>query len=230
MENASKALLMAGGILIALMVIGALLLMFNQIGDYEKAQTNDKKVSQFVDFNKEYVKYTYDDIKGYDLISLINKAIDFNEKEIPVSNSVDYDKKITIKVNNINNKNNNKNTFIGKYGVSGEASLFKEETYEITDSKNALSTAISKFSELEKTYTLGVMSKLSANYDLIKNREKTIEEIVGRKITYNNKEISLEEIEQYREYSEFKNSTFRSDADPIYDGEQVVILSFKFVK
>ena len=36
MENASKALLMAGGMLIALLVIGALLLAFNQIGDYEK--------------------------------------------------------------------------------------------------------------------------------------------------------------------------------------------------
>ena len=29
MENASKALIMAGGILIALLVLGALLLMFN---------------------------------------------------------------------------------------------------------------------------------------------------------------------------------------------------------
>lgn len=35
MENASKFLLMAGGILIALLVISALVLMFNQIGDYE---------------------------------------------------------------------------------------------------------------------------------------------------------------------------------------------------
>ena len=31
MENASKALVMAGGILIALLVLGALLLMFNQV-------------------------------------------------------------------------------------------------------------------------------------------------------------------------------------------------------
>lgn len=224
MENASKALLMAGGMLIALMIIGALLLMFNQIGDYEKAQTSSEKVSQVADFNKEYVKYTYDDIKGYDLISLINKAIDFNEKEVPVSNSVDYDKKITIKVNNINN--NKKTSFIGKYGVSGEASLFKNDTYIIKDSTNELSKSISKFSGLETKYSLGVMSKLSANYDSIKNGEKTIKEVTGRDI----EGISIKEIEQYREYSEFKNSTFRSDADPIYDGEQVSILSFKFVK
>ena len=39
MENASKALLMAGGILIALLVIGSVLLMFNQIGNYRRANT-----------------------------------------------------------------------------------------------------------------------------------------------------------------------------------------------
>lgn len=81
MENASKALLIAGGMLIALLVIGALVLMFNQIGDYEKAQSSNKKVSQVAEFNKEFIKYTYDDIKGYELISLINKAIDFNGKK-----------------------------------------------------------------------------------------------------------------------------------------------------
>ena len=44
MENASKALLMAGGILISLLVIGALVLMFNQIGDYEKGNQGIKKL------------------------------------------------------------------------------------------------------------------------------------------------------------------------------------------
>ena len=74
MENASKALLMAGGMLIALLIIGALLLVFNQIGDYEKAQTTSEKTSQVADFNKEYAKYSGDNIKGYDVITIINKG------------------------------------------------------------------------------------------------------------------------------------------------------------
>ena len=41
MENASKALIIAGSILIGLLVIGALILMYDQIGDYEKAQSNN---------------------------------------------------------------------------------------------------------------------------------------------------------------------------------------------
>ena len=80
MENASKALLMAGGMLIALLVIGALLLAFNQIGDYEKGKSSMVKSSQVADFNKEFGKYAGDDIKGYDILTIINKAIDFNLK------------------------------------------------------------------------------------------------------------------------------------------------------
>lgn len=234
MENASKALLMAGGIFIALMIIGALLLMFNQIGDYEKAQSSNEKVSQVADFNKEFVKYTYDDIKGYDLISLINKAIDFNGKS-GVGNSVDYDKKITIKVTL-------GKSFADKYGVDGKLTIFNIKQYEVKDSNSDFAKAILNFSELETKYSLGVMSKLSANYDSIKTYEnlkkqnkseneinlsggKSIKEVTGRDIT-----IPIKEIEQYREYSEFKSSTFRSDAEPEYDGEQVIGLSFKFVK
>ena len=51
MENASKALLMAGGILIALLVIGALLLMFNQLSSYQKTNSDVEKQSQLVEFN-----------------------------------------------------------------------------------------------------------------------------------------------------------------------------------
>ena len=35
MENASKALIMAGGVMIALLIIGSLLLMFNNLSSYQ---------------------------------------------------------------------------------------------------------------------------------------------------------------------------------------------------
>ena len=66
MENASKALLMAGGILIALLVIGSVLLMFNQIGNYRRANTDSEKSSQIADFNKDFVRYADgEEIKGW---------------------------------------------------------------------------------------------------------------------------------------------------------------------
>lgn len=126
MENASKALVMAGGILIALLIIGALMLMINQVSDYQRTETDSEKTQQLADFNKEYVQFTYDDIKGYELISLVNKVIDYNIKET-VGNSVDYNKKITVSINMKGFKN--------KYGVKNVTSLFTKDTYTIDEKR-----------------------------------------------------------------------------------------------
>ena len=222
MENASKALLMSGGMLIALVIIGALLLVFNQIGDYEKAQTSNEKASQVADFNKEFVRFA-DDVHGYDLITAINKVVDFNGKggepgdEKDIGNSVDYSKKITVNITNMK-------AFKKKYGINGKSVLLSgnADTYVIKDSNNELTKSIAEFSAMEKTYTLGVMSKLSANYDAIKSGDKTIKEIAGKDI-----DISTDKIEQYREYSEFKSSKFKG-SDTKYDGDQIVELTFEF--
>ena len=54
--------------------------------------------------------------------------------------------------------------------------------------------------------------------------KKTIKELIGRDLS-----ISQNEINQYREYSEFKNSTFKN-TDMQYDGAQIVSLKFEFVE
>lgn len=226
MENASKALIMAGGMLIALLIIGALVLVFNQIGDYEKVQTSSKKSSQIADFNKELSKYSGDNVKGYDMITLINKAIDFNSKDGSTgeANSVDYDKKITIELTNMK-------AFTNKYGVSGTMTLFKKSEYKNSE----LIDVIKQFNSIQNKYNLTVkqISTLSANYDSIAFTEKdkqnnpdkkTIKELIGRDLS-----ISQNEINQYREYSEFKNSTFKN-TDMQYDGAQIVSLKFEFVE
>lgn len=104
MENASKALLMAGGMLIALLVIGALVLMFNQIGDYEKGNQGIKKTSEIAEFNMDFERYLDDKgITGADVISLINKISDYNNKAKKggVTNSIDYSVKMSITISDI---------------------------------------------------------------------------------------------------------------------------------
>lgn len=217
MENASKALVMAGGILIALLVIGALLLMFNQLSDYQKSGTTLTKTSQLTDFNKEFVQFTYDNIKGYDLITLVNKVVDYNKKS-GIGNSVNYEEKISLTIDITKFKN--------KYGTNGKLQAFTKNSYTIKDGSDELASTLAYFSGLESTYTIATMSKLSANYDSIKLGDKTIKDVTGKDIN-----ISSEEIEKYREYSEFKSSTFASDGEVQYypDG-QIKSLLFKFVK
>lgn len=104
MENASKALLMAGGMLIALLVIGALVLMFNQIGDYEKGNQGIKKTSEIAEFNMEFERYLDDKgITGADVISLVNKVNDYNNKAKKggINNSIDYNIKMSITISDI---------------------------------------------------------------------------------------------------------------------------------
>lgn len=218
MENASKALLMAGGILISLIIIGVLLLMFNQLGAFQKAQSSSEKDAQLAIFNQEFAKYADEtSLKGVDIISLANKVVDFNKKS-GITNSVDYDQKITLNIN--------LNGFAEKYGVNGSSKLFEQQkNFNIQFNNNKFMESIIKFTNLESQYTLSTMSKLSTNYDSIANNEKTIFQVTGKNIS-----IGIEDIEKYREYSELKSSTFKPSISPKYKNGQIIELSFEFVK
>lgn len=241
MENASKALIMAGGILIALLVIGALLLMFNQIGSYEKAQTTSEKNSQLAQFNSDFERYTDDNgIKGVDIISIINKVTDFNNKS-GVANSVNYDIKMSVTVDLKN--------FQDIYQVATEVeSMFKSNIVTIKDDNNQkykyFNQIIVRYTELEKIYTLSVMSMLSSNYtEIIEKMKdkgisendsqeyfKLIKEITGKDYSNRTDFPKLKEISQYKQYSEFKSATFKSSKNPYYENGQIKDLYFEFVK
>ena len=140
MENASKALVMAGGILIALLVVGALMLMINQVSYYQKSESTSEKAQQQAEFNKEYVQFTYGDVKGYELISLVNKVINYNSKEA-VGNSVDYSLKITVNIDMVGTTGT---SFAQKYGINGNTALFKKK-YTISNGNTSFYNDISKY-------------------------------------------------------------------------------------
>lgn len=80
MENASKALVMAGGILISLMVIGALVLMFSNLSNYQNKNDASTKSSQIAEFNNQYSPYDKDNLNLMELKSLYNKIESNNVK------------------------------------------------------------------------------------------------------------------------------------------------------
>ncbi len=80
MENASKALLMAGGILIAILVIGLVVYMFNASSSLKKESEDTKLIEQIEAFNKEYEAYNRKLMRGTDIVSIINKVNSNNEK------------------------------------------------------------------------------------------------------------------------------------------------------
>ena len=233
MENASKALLIAGGILIALLVIGALVLMFNQIGSYQQAQDSNQKDSQLAEFNKDFEKYIDDKgITGADVISVINKVIDYNSKASKggVSNSVDYEIEMSVIISGLD-------TFNSKYAYENETyKLFKTPTYTIKSINQKKDFDEAK--DLEDNYGINndQLKILSGMYDsgnkngsIARMRDKLVE-LEGNR--YNNWNGSsnpkLETIIKYRQYWEFKTSKFKPDGDPVYKNGQIQTINFKF--
>lgn len=240
MENASKALLMAGGILIALLVIGALLLMFNQLSSYQKTNSDVEKQSQLVEFNNQFIQYTHSNIQGYELLTLINKVIDYNGND-GVANSVDYSKKITLTISGLNKFNE-------KYAYTDQATkdkLFQADSYTIKYESDdqitvQLDQALKDCMKAEGSLDTDELKSVSNLYSSRQSKAKNIETIRerlcelfpdGRYEEWNGNTPlpTLATIVKYRQYSEFKTSTFEVSSDPTYyDNGQVETLSFKF--
>ena len=84
MENASKALIMAGSVLIAIVIIGALVLMFNNLNNYQQVNTQGDRDAQVVEFNNQYETYNRKNVRGSDLYSLLNRVVDYNRRKSEV--------------------------------------------------------------------------------------------------------------------------------------------------
>ena len=102
MENASKALLIAGGVLIALIIITMFLLMSNRLSNIQKEQQEMEKTKQLAAFNAEYEAFDRKVMYGVDVITLINKVAENNKK---YAGNTYY--QIIITLNNIQITNSN---------------------------------------------------------------------------------------------------------------------------
>lgn len=80
MENSSKAFIMAGGILIAILVVSLLVFAFSRIKSYQNQLDTSKKIEQVTEFNKQFESYNKSVVTGYELISLANLARDHNTR------------------------------------------------------------------------------------------------------------------------------------------------------
>lgn len=80
MENASKALMIAGGILIALIVITLFLYMLGNIRTIRQAEEQKIRTEQLQKFNEQYEAYNKKLMYGAEVLSVINKMDDNNKK------------------------------------------------------------------------------------------------------------------------------------------------------
>ncbi len=74
MENATKALTMAAGILIALVIISVIVILFTRIAQIKKADLSTEEARQIEEFNSKYAKYKGKLVYGTEVITIINRA------------------------------------------------------------------------------------------------------------------------------------------------------------
>lgn len=90
MENASKALMMAGSVLLTILVLGMIMLLFTQIREAPRAQEEALEQAQITKFNRDYESYDKKRMYGVDVLTVLNKAIANNKSYANVINDKYY--------------------------------------------------------------------------------------------------------------------------------------------
>ena len=135
---------MAGGVLIALLVIGALMLMFNNLSTYQNIGTQDVREAQIIEFNSQWSTYNRKDVRGSELYSLANKVVDYNRRKTTLGTGQEDEGQyigylpieITIDVSE------NKKAFLAEEDKA--PLLIKENTYVQSDTQKKFENELKK--------------------------------------------------------------------------------------
>lgn len=97
MENASKALIMAGSILIAILIIALLVYGYNQLSETEQIRSDAEATDKVADYMRQFEQFNRT-LYGSELLSLANLQEDYNTSE--TREDLGYDRiEITVKIN-----------------------------------------------------------------------------------------------------------------------------------
>lgn len=227
MDNASKALIMAGGLLIALLIISALVLMFSNLSAYQTTNIESTRDSQIVEFNNKYESYNKKNLRGSELYSLLNMVVDYNRRQTTAGvqqddgtgwadkgQSVAFEPmKITFKINDIT-----------KFSADTSGNkLITSSSYEIGGNANTFEKGIKqKIDELENKYGKDSLTNLSSNLTRIfidSNSSTEQAEAVNKFNSISKNKIKKfdeiakgsgirEDVYTYYEYVQFKRARF----------------------
>ena len=211
MENATKALLIAGSVFLALLVISALMLVLNSINDYQYGKEKDTLTKQTVEFNNLYLSYNRTKVRGTDMVSLMNRVIDYN---IRTSQEGFTEMHITI---NMNGKNS-------QLSYDNVNRLVTENSYTETTISNIVGAPNSQngIRTIETKYGDGYANNLQAeisNIESIRNNTSLTtnekieqfdqEQLLPKSVKeYGGIEQVYQDALKYYEYVQFKRSYF----------------------
>ena len=224
MENASKALIMAGSILIALIVIGVLIIGYNNMSSYEQTLEDSEDISA-LEYMRKFEQFNRT-LYGSEILSLANLQEDYNNSDDVLHEG--YDKiEITVTTNGIVN-----------------TSYFSAGTYSIDKISNDQSKIESEIAQYEKNKS-EYNNRSVKYYSTKRNREIAIDFDMNPPSTMPDYDIAnsylransttaklLEEIQEYKDlttiYNEFRTGKRFRCTNVVYNNQNGRISSMNY--
>lgn len=207
MENATKALLISAGILLALMTLSLIIYVSTATTRLVDAQEKKKAEEELTAFNKEYEAYNKTRMYGTEIITVVNKAIDYN---------MDAKEKIGITLITTNNydtveetitTDNNGETTKTKTRIVNELSLKAADSpHDATNLKAFFSQPVedSLGNEISSHRILNIYCALTAFKRSIFECVPDSDTVAGPGVTYNENgrivHMTFREVENYSNY------------------------------
>ena len=239
MENASKALLIAGGVLISIIVISTFILGMRKIAAFQETQADAKVEQQTLEFNNLYESYNRNNIRGNDIISLMNRIVDYNATKtadgytamhVTFTISSDIRRRITFddtnrlvtQPNGIYTEENIGEIVGTPTSISGDISGGKIRDLETKYGQKYCNQLASEISTIDKISTSGWTSSYIDQYvaENFKFPKKVSQ--------YGGINQMLEDAKLYYEYVQFKKAYFNCTGTE-YDDNTGRLINMEFV-
>lgn len=210
MENASKALTIAGGVLIAVMLAVLVYYVFNHWGEIQKMKQEDVETVKVEEFNKSYLSYEKV-LYGSELLGLVNKMSDYNISEDVKYNAYGtMDLKVEIKL--LSGSTDNLFNRTGTYSLS----TIKRTIDDVM--RNTVEKYKGKVSDSQWEFLAKSSNNSEQSFDDL-CKELNISSNINRR------ELQ-EAAKEYYKYVQFKRMKFKHKETTFYDTGRVKNMSF----
>lgn len=233
MENASKALIMAGSVLIALLVIGIVSLMYTQLSEIQQTKSDVETTTKAIDYMKRFEQYNRT-VYGSELLSLGNLQLDYNYRQADLQGYTPVT--ITVQIKKAVRENGKTYVSVGVKDLSvirsGLSSLeediayYEENSNGYQNKKESGKRSVSYYAQLSNRQiaTLFEVSYSSGETDY------EIGERLANSVQNPRTSKLLQDIELYTNlkagYTEFKNTSFTCQNIQYDNNARVSTMSF----
>lgn len=214
--------------------------MFQQLSSGRDTEVENVRQEQVVEFNNQFSTYNREDVRGSDLYSLLNRAIDYNKRQSYEGKDGKYIAYTPITITFQMNGQKNQFAADGRNNT-----LIKNNSYTQAKTTNTFENAIkSEIDRLENKYGSDSLTSLSAGLtkifvaDSASNQEKTIAiqsfNNISKKVSVTDwKELKpgstiRNDVFKYYEYVQFKRANFKC-TNVKYNNQSGRIIEMTFV-